>query len=61
MLNNALLQFILKSNYFNIMVEMWFIGKVSSYKHLRGGVVFTSKIPKTGSGKIIRRNLLRKE
>lgn len=31
--------------------------KLSSAKHLRGGVLFVDEIPKTGSGKILRREL----
>ncbi|CAG9796552.1 unnamed protein product [Diatraea saccharalis] len=31
--------------------------KVSPWKRLRGGVIFIEEIPKTGSGKILRRNL----
>lgn len=34
--------------------------KVSSYKQLRGGVVFVETIPKTSTGKIIRRALVAK-
>ena len=33
------------------------IGKVSPYKQLRGGVIFVDVIPKTSTGKIIRRAL----
>jgi acyl-coenzyme A synthetase/AMP-(fatty) acid ligase len=32
-------------------------GKVAPYKKLRGGVVFTDSIPKSPSGKILRREL----
>ncbi|KAH8819028.1 hypothetical protein F5884DRAFT_796 [Xylogone sp. PMI_703] len=32
-------------------------GKVADYKQLRGGVVFVDAIPKSGSGKILRREL----
>lgn len=32
-------------------------GKVAPYKKLRGGVVFTDVIPKSPSGKILRREL----
>lgn len=32
-------------------------GKVTEYKRLRGGVVFLDSIPKTPSGKILRREL----
>eukprot|EP00941_MAST-03F_sp_MAST-3F-sp1_P005661 g5661.t1 len=31
--------------------------KVTNYKHLRGGVKFVDEIPKTASGKLLRRNL----
>jgi len=30
---------------------------VSNFKHLRGGVVFIAEIPKTETGKILRREL----
>lgn len=33
---------------------------VSSQKHLRGGVIFVSEIPKNPSGKILRRELREK-
>jgi len=35
-------------------------GKVAPYKKLRGGVVFTDAIPKSPSGKILRRELKEK-
>jgi len=33
------------------------VDHVSSFKRLRGGVVFVSQIPKTETGKILRREL----
>lgn len=41
-------------------VKKFVAGKVSSYKHLRGGVEFVDKIPKSETGKILRR-ILRQE
>lgn len=38
-------------------VKKFVAGKVSSYKHLRGGVEFVDKIPKSETGKILRRVL----
>ena len=35
----------------------WLAGKVASHKRLRGGVQFTTEIPKSASGKILRRML----
>ncbi|EAA31676.3 acetyl-CoA synthetase-like protein [Neurospora crassa] len=35
----------------------WMAGKVTRYKQLKGGVVFTDNIPKNPSGKILRRQL----
>ena len=35
--------------------------KVSPYKKLRGGVEFVREIPKTASGKILRREILKNE
>lgn len=38
-------------------VHQFIAGKLSSQKHLRGGVVFLDAIPKNPSGKILRREL----
>ena len=35
----------------------WLAGKVASHKRLRGGVRFVDEIPKSASGKILRRVL----
>ena len=35
----------------------WVNGQVSNHKKLRGGVVFLAEIPKSPSGKILRREL----
>ena len=35
--------------------------RVAPYKKLRGGVVFTDEIPKTASGKILRRLVIEKD
>ena len=35
--------------------------RVSAFKKLRGGVVITDAIPKTGSGKILRRLVIAKD
>jgi acyl-coenzyme A synthetase/AMP-(fatty) acid ligase len=32
-----------------------FSAQVSSYKQLKGGVIFVTELPKTASGKILRR------
>lgn len=43
-----------------VMCRIWHcpsVDRVSNFKHLRGGVVFVSEIPKTESGKILRREL----
>lgn len=36
---------------------LYMTDKVAPYKKLRGGVRFVASIPKTGSGKILRRHL----
>ncbi|VUC35869.1 unnamed protein product [Clonostachys rosea] len=38
-------------------ITKWLEGRVAKYKWLRGGVVFVDSIPKTLSGKILRRSL----
>ena len=38
-------------------IQEWVKGKVSAYKRLRGGVRFVDSIPKSASGKILRRVL----
>ena len=38
-------------------IERWLAAKVASHKRLRGGVRFVEEIPKTASGKILRRVL----
>ena len=38
-------------------VATWVAGRVASHKRLRGGVVLVDKIPKSPSGKILRREL----
>ena len=35
----------------------WVAGKVANHKKLRGGVVFIDAIPKSPSGKILRKDL----
>ena len=41
------------------MLRIYFYGldKVSAHKRLRGGVIFVDSIPKTATGKIMRREL----
>ena len=36
-------------------ILQWFNGKIASHKQLRGGIRFTDMIPKSASGKILRR------
>ncbi|XP_055587002.1 uncharacterized protein LOC129739546 [Uranotaenia lowii] len=38
-------------------VQKWVSDRMSNHSHLRGGVRFVTTIPKTASGKILRRNL----
>ena len=38
-------------------IATWLAGKVASHKRLRGGVRFVDEIPKSASGKILRRKL----
>lgn len=38
-------------------VADWVASRVSGYKKLRGGVVFLAAIPKSPSGKILRKDL----
>jgi acyl-coenzyme A synthetase/AMP-(fatty) acid ligase len=38
-------------------IAKWVEGKVAHYKHLRGGVVLIDVIPKSPSGKILRKDL----
>lgn len=38
-------------------VDKWVEGKVAHYKKLRGGVLFVDAIPKSPSGKILRKVL----
>lgn len=40
-----------------IEIQQWLEGKVASHKRLRGGVKFVKDIPKSASGKILRRLL----
>jgi 4-coumarate--CoA ligase len=40
-----------------VEVKQFIEGRVSSPKRLRGGVIFTTAIPKNPSGKILRREL----
>ena len=38
-------------------VKRWLASKVAGHKHLRGGVVVVDAIPKSPTGKILRREL----
>ena len=40
-----------------ILLNIIFSGKLSSYKQLKGGIEFVDEIPKSASGKILRRVL----
>lgn len=42
-------------------IQDYIAGKTSHHKHLRGGVEFIQEIPKSASGKILRRILRDKE
>ena len=42
-------------------IEGWVRERVAPYKRLAGGVVFTDEIPKSGSGKILRRLLVEQD
>ena len=48
----------------NIPTNQWYsllhVGQVASHMRLRGGVEFTDEIPRTASGKILRRKLREK-
>lgn len=37
------------------VIETWLSGRVASYKRLRGGVAFVNEVPKSASGKIMRK------
>lgn len=38
-------------------IKTWLEARVASYKQLRGGIKFVEQIPKSASGKILRRVL----
>ncbi|WYZ35152.1 hypothetical protein EsH8_I_001428 [Colletotrichum jinshuiense] len=38
-------------------IQKWVAGQVASYKKLRGGVIFIDAIPKSASGKLLRKDL----
>lgn len=38
-------------------IQKWVADQVASYKKLRGGVIFIDAIPKSPSGKILRKDL----
>ncbi|TFK33289.1 AMP binding protein [Crucibulum laeve] len=42
---------------FEKRVQQWIVGQVAHYKRLRGGVVALESIPKSGTGKILRKDL----
>ncbi|KAJ1358257.1 hypothetical protein KIN20_016645 [Parelaphostrongylus tenuis] len=44
-------------SFMEVVVQRFIHGKVTSHKHLTGGVAFVSVIPKSSSGKILRRIL----
>jgi len=46
--------FIRKNKYF---FSLRHLDQLSQYKRLRGGVVFVNSLPKTASGKVVRREL----
>ncbi|KAF8998854.1 acyl-CoA synthetase [Cyathus striatus] len=47
----------LEKNSFEKRVQKWVEGQVSHYKYLRGGVVAIESIPKSATGKILRKDL----
>ena len=55
--NAALLTDSSKRAAFENEVQEWIKSRVAKYKHLRGGVRVIEAIPKSGSGKILRRQL----
>ncbi|KAH0829185.1 AMP binding protein [Lanmaoa asiatica] len=46
-----------ESTEFALQVQAWVAGRVAAHKRLRGGVVTVNQIPKSASGKILRREL----
>lgn len=47
----------LESEAFSKEIQEWVRGRVAKHKFLRGGVVIIDQIPKSGAGKILRRQL----
>lgn len=46
-----------ESEAFSKEIQEWVRGRVAKHKFLRGGVVIIDQIPKSGAGKILRRQL----
>ena len=42
---------------FSKEIQEWIRGRVAKHKFLRGGVVIIDQVPKSGAGKILRREL----
>ena len=42
---------------FSKEIQEWVCGRVAKYKFLRGGVVIIDQVPKSGAGKILRKQL----
>ena len=55
--NEILLKDAAKRNEFEKKIQKWIKSKVARHKQLRGGVVVIAAIPKSATGKILRKDL----